>query len=152
MQSKATNINDYLAELPADRKDVITALRNAIKDNLPAGFEEAMSYGMIGYVVPHSLYPAGYHCTPALPLPFLNIASQKNHIAIYHMCVYAKPELYNWFVVEYPKYTKTKLDMGKSCVRFKKAVDVPIDLFAELAKKVSVQEWIEIYENAYVKK
>ena len=118
MQIKADSVADYLNQIPAERKDAMTKLRETILDNLPKGFEETMSYGMIGYVVPHSLYPAGYHCDPKLPLPFMSIASQKNFVAFYHMGIYANPELLAWFQEEYPKHVKTKLDMGKSCIRF----------------------------------
>ena len=149
MQSKATTPEQYLSELPEDRKEAMSKLRNAIKDNLPKGFEEVMSYGMLGYVVPHSIYPNGYHCNPKLPLPFINLASQKNFIALYHMGVYANKDLHNWFVAEYPKHAKTKIDMGKSCIRFKKMDDVPYDLIAELARKISVEQWISNYENAF---
>ena len=149
MQSKATTPEQYLSELPEDRKEAMSKLRNAIKDDLPKGFEEVMSYGMLGYVVPHSIYPNGYHCNPKLPLPFINLASQKNFIALYHMGVYANKDLHNWFVAEYPKHAKTKIDMGKSCIRFKKMDDVPYDLIAELARKISVEQWISNYENAF---
>lgn len=122
------------------------ALRAIIKKNLPEGFEETMSYGMIGYVVPHSIYPAGYHCDTKLPLPFINIASQKNHIAFYHMGIYADKELMDWFIQEFPKHSERKLDMGKSCIRFKKPEHVTIDLFGELVSRMSAKRWIEIYE------
>jgi hypothetical protein len=121
MQSTALSIDDYIKELPADRQEAIKRLRKEILKNLPDGFEEVMSYGMIGFVVPHSLYPPGYHCNPELPLPFLNIASQKNFIAVYHMGVYSNKALLDWFVKEYPKHSSTKLDMGKSCIRFQEA-------------------------------
>ncbi|MES2726703.1 MAG: DUF1801 domain-containing protein [Bacteroidota bacterium] len=147
MQSKANTIEDYVAELPEERQTALIQLRNTIVNNLPEGFEEKMTYGMIGYVVPHSIYPPGYHCDPKLALPFINIASQKNFIALYHMGLYANPELLYWFTSEYPKYAKTKLDMGKSCVRFKKMDDIPYALIAELIKKVSVKDWIENYEQ-----
>jgi len=149
MQSKATTPEQYLAELPEDRKEVLLKLRNAIKDNLPKGFEEVISYGMLGYVIPHSIYPNGYHCNPKLPLPFINLASQKNFIAVYHMGIYANNDLLDWFVAEYPKHVKAKLDMGKSCLRFKKMDDIPFDLIAELARKVTVEQWISNYENAF---
>jgi len=148
MPSKAKNPEEYLSELPEDRLGPMQELRKVILKNLPKGFEEQMSYGMIGYVVPHSIYPDGYHCSPELPLPFLSIASQKNFIAVYHMGVYSNPELYEWFVGEYPKHMKTKLDMGKSCIRFKKPDQLPYELIAELVQKMSVQEWIEGYEAA----
>ena len=121
-------------------------LRETILNNIPSGFEETISYGMIGYVVPHSIYPGGYHADTTLPLPFINIASQKNYIALYHSGIYADPELHDWFVKEYPKYCNTKLDMGKSCVRFKKVDQIPYELIARLVKKMSCKEWIELYE------
>ena len=120
-------------------------LREVILANLPEGFEERISYGMIGYAVPHRIFPAGYHCNPKEPLPFMSIASQKNFIALYHMGLYGNPKLLDWFVFEYPKHCKTKLDMGKSCVRFKKPADIPFDLLAELIRKISVQDWIDCY-------
>ena len=145
------SIDDYLKNLPQDRLEVINKLRSIIKDNLPAGFEEAMSYGMIGYVVPHSLFPAGYHCDPKLPLPFVSIASQKNFVALYHMGIYANPDLLKWFTSEYPKHVKSKLDMGKSCVRFKKMDQIPYDLIGELAKKMSPEQWINLYQRSFNK-
>jgi uncharacterized protein YdhG (YjbR/CyaY superfamily) len=146
MQSKATTIEAYLQELPEDRKEAMKKLRAVIKKNLPKGFKEEMSYGMIGYVVPHSLYPGGYHCNPKLPLPFMCIASQKNFIALYHMCVYADPALQKWFAAEYAKAVSAKLDMGKSCIRFKKAENIPYKLIGELTARVTMQEWIDRYE------
>ncbi len=148
MQSKATSVQEYVDALPEDRKQAITMLRKVIVQNIPKGFEEVMSYGMIGYVVPHSLYPKGYHCNPKLPLPFVNIASQKNFIAVYHMGVYADKDLLTWFMNEYPKYGKTKLDMGKSCIRFKKPDQIPFQLIGELASKITVESWIAICESA----
>ena len=145
------SIDDYLKNLPQDRLEVINKLRSIIKDNLPAGFEEAMSYGMIGYVVPHSLFPAGYHCDPKLPLPFVSIASQKNFVALYHLGIYANPYFLKWFTSEYPKHVKSKLDMGKSCVRFKKMDQIPYELIGELAKKMSPQQWIDLYQASFQK-
>ena len=147
MQSKATTIEAYLAELPEDRKATIQKLRTEIKNKLPKGFREEMSYGMIGYVVPHSLYPAGYHCSPHLPLPFLALASQKNFIALYHMGVYADPDLLQWFTTEYANAGVGKLDMGKSCIRFKKPENIPYKLLGELCSKITVEEWIGMYEK-----
>ena len=141
----------YIQSLPEDRKEAVTRLRKVILENLPKGFSETMGYGMLGYVVPHTIYPDGYHCKPETPLPFMNIASQKNFIAVYHMGVYAKKELLDWFVNEYPKYSKRKLDMGKSCIRFKKMDDIPYQLIGELSAKMTVKEWIDIYENAWKK-
>jgi len=147
MQYHATTPEEYIAQLPEERQAIITKLRQTILENLPDGFTEGMSYGMIGYVVPHSLYPAGYHCDPKLPLPFLSIASQKNFVAFYHMGIYADPELHDWFVSEYPKHVKTKLDMGKSCIRFKKPENIPYALLGELVKRMSAEKWIDIYET-----
>lgn len=151
MTSKAQSPNEYLKEVPIERKPALEQLRKTILDNLPKGFEEGMSYGMIGYYVPHSIYPKGYHCDTKLPLPFMSFASQKNSINFYHMGIYANKELYNWFVSQYPKYSKKKLDIGKSCMRFKKVEDIPFQLIGELVKKISVQNWIETYEIAFKK-
>ncbi|NRB59798.1 MAG: DUF1801 domain-containing protein [Winogradskyella sp.] len=152
MQYKAESPEDYISQLPEDRKAPISKLHQLIKDNMPEGLESGISYGMLGYYVPKSIYPDGYHCKPFPPLPFINLASQKNFIALYHSGVYAKQELYDWFVSEYPKHCKYKLDMGKSCIRFKKMDDIPYDLIKELMRKMSVEEWIEIYESAIKKK
>ena len=151
MQSTATSIEAYLEEIPEERKEAFTKLRETILGNIPEGFMEQLSYGMIGYVVPHSIYPGGYHCDPKLPLPFVNIASQKNFIALYHMGIYANPELLNWFVTEYPKHSNQKLDMGKSCIRFKKMDQIPFDLIGALLQKISVDEWINCYESTFTK-
>lgn len=149
MQSKATTVNAYLAELPEDRKKAMKELRNVIKKNLPKGFKEEMNYGMIGYVVPHSKYPDGYHCDPKMPLPFLNVASQKNSITVYHMGMYANPKLDKWFVDAYTKATGKKADKGKSCLRYKKPEDIPYDLIGELASKMTVTDWVELYESKF---
>lgn len=151
MTSKATTVDQYINEAPEDRRAALLQLRTIILENLPKGFQEEISYGMIGYVVPHSIYPKGYHCSPELPLPFMSFASQKNSINFYHMGIYAKPDLYNWFVAEYPKHSKQKLDIGKSCIRIKKPENIPFKLIGELAKKMSVSEWIETYEKAFNK-
>ena len=151
MQSNETTVEAYLASLPDDRKAAMEQLRAVITQHLPAGFQEEMSYGMIGYVVPHSLYPKGYHCNPKLPLPMINLASQKNFIALYHMGMYADPSILDWFTAEYAKTAKGKLDMGKSCVRFKKMADIPFELIGQLATKISVEQWISCYENAFLK-
>jgi len=147
MHSKATSVPQYIEELPEERKEVMNQLRNTVIDNLPHGFSEEMNYGMIGYVVPHDEYPAGYHCNPKQPLPFMNIASQKNFIAFYHLGIYANPDLMDWFVGEYPKYVSNKLDMGKSCIRFKNIKKVPFELIGQLVAKMSMQDWIELYEK-----
>jgi hypothetical protein len=148
MQSKATNVESYINDLSEERKNIINELRKVILKNLPKGFAEGMSYGMIGYFVPHSIYPNGYHCDPKLPLPFLSLASQKNFIDLYHMGIYMNPTLMDWFTAEYAKRVKGKLDMGKSCIRFKKMEQIPFDLIGELASKMSVKEWIDCYEKA----
>jgi hypothetical protein len=146
MTSKSKTPEEYLKEVPKERQEAFNQLRNTILKSLPKGFCEGMGYGMLGYVVPHSIYPAGYHCDPKQPLPFAGLASQKNSINFYHMGLYANPKLLKWFQEEYPKHCKTKLDMGKSCVRFKKPEDIPHKLIAELMKKVSVKDWISNYE------
>ena len=151
MQSKATTVNDYINDLPEERKAPILKLRKIINDNLKSDFQETMNYGMIGYVIPKDIYPDGYHCSPELPLPFINLASQKNFIALYHMGMYAKPEIQDWFVKAYPKHCKYKLDMGKSCIRFKKMEDIPYDLIEELIQKMTTDEWIKVYEEAFKK-
>jgi len=145
MQSTAKTPDEYIETLPAESKAAMQELRNVIKKNLPKGFKEVMSYGMLGYVVPHSTYPNGYHCDPKLPLPFLNIASQKNFIAVYHMGIYSDPKLLDWFTKEFPKHSKAKLDMGKSCIRFKKPEEIPFKLIGELASKMKPEQWIEKY-------
>jgi uncharacterized protein YdhG (YjbR/CyaY superfamily) len=151
MTSKATTVDQYINEAPEDRRAALQQLRTIILENLPEGFQEEISYGMIGYVVPHSIYPKGYHCSPELPLPFMSFSSQKNSINFYHMGIYAKPELYDWFVSEYPKHSKQKLDIGKSCFRIKKPENIPFELIGELVKKMSTAEWIKTYEAAFNK-
>ena len=151
MKVKANTVAEYLDAIPEERKPYFNELRTIILDNIPQGFKETLGYGMPAYVVPHERYPDGYHCKPETPLPFANIASQKNFIALYHMGIYANEELMNWFVREYPKYSKRKLDMGKSCIRFKKMDDIPFPLIAELMQKMSVDDWIALYEKAIKK-
>ncbi|HLA56427.1 MAG TPA: DUF1801 domain-containing protein [Flavobacterium sp.] len=147
MQSLAKTPQEYMDALPEERKEAMNALRTTITDHLPEGFKEVMAYGMLYYIVPHSLYPPGYHCDPKLPLGLMGIASQKNFVALYHMGIYADKNLFNWFVNEYPKYAKYKLDMGKSCIRFKKTDDIPYDLIGQLASKMTVNQWISAYEK-----
>lgn len=147
MKNNADSITAYLSSIPEERYAAFNELRNTIKNNLPKGFEECLSYGMIGYVVPHSIYPNGYHCDPKLPLPFINLANQKNFIAFYHMGIYADPKLLAWVESEYPKHSKTKLDMGKSCIRFKKVADIPFAFIGELVQKMSVADWTTLYEK-----
>ena len=151
MTSEAKNPDEYISSLPEERKIYMEKLRNVILKNLPKGFEEGMNYGMMGYYVPNAIYPKGYHCKPSDPLPFMGFASQKNTINFYHMGIYANKELYDWFVAEYPKYSTRKLDMGKSCIRFKKFDEIPFDLIGELATKISVEDWIATYESAFLK-
>lgn len=152
MKYEADSIEEYINQLPEERKTIIEKIRSILQKNLPKGFEETLSYNMIGFVVPHKTYPEGYHCNPELPLPFINLASQKNFIALYHSGIYAKKELFDWFVAQYPKHCKYKLDMGKSCIRFKKMDDIPYKLIEKLAKKMTVKEWITIYESTIKKK
>lgn len=147
MQSKAATVDAYLAELPEDRQKALNDLRKVIRKNLPKGFQECMNYGMIGYVVPHNKYPAGYHCNPKDPLPFMNIASQKNSVNLYHMGIYSDPKLLKWFQEAHAKASPKKLDMGKSCVRYKNAADIPLQLIGELASKLSPDDWIKRYES-----
>lgn len=152
MQYDATSPEDYISQVPEERQETLRKLRKVINDNLPKGFEEGIQYKMIGYYVPHSIYPHGYHCSPEVPLPFMSFASQKNSVNLYHSGIYAKPELHDWFVNEYPKHCKRKLDMGKSCIRFKKMDEIPFELIGELTRKMTCDEWIDIYESALKKK
>lgn len=147
MKAVGNTVEEILANVPAERVEAFNKLHQTIANNLPKGFEPAISYGGLGYVIPHALYPAGYHCKPEEPLPFAGLASQKNSINFYHMGIYSFPELLDWFVAEYPKHSKQKLDMGKSCIRFKKLEEIPYDLIAELMQKITVEQWIEKYEN-----
>ncbi len=149
---KPTNVAEYYAGLSGDRKDAMEQLRSVIEANLPAGFEAVLNYGMPSWVVPHSMYPAGYHANPKLPLPFLGIASQKSHLAVYHMGLYADADLMQWFVAEYPKHCQRKLNIGKSCIRFQKVADIPYGLLGELCSKVSPHQWIDVYEQQIKKK
>ena len=147
MQSQAQSVEEYLSELPAERQAAVRTLRDTLRAALPPGFEERMNYGMVGYVVPHSLYPAGYHCDPKLPLPFMGLASQKASVNLYHMGLYADPALLAWFTEAHATASKRKLDMGKSCIRYKKPEDMPLALLAELAGKMTVEAWIALYEG-----
>ena len=147
MKIKANNILEYKKNIPEDKKDVFDKLMKTVRENIPKGFSEELSYGIPAWVVPHSLYPKGYHCSPELPLPFVSVASQKNFIALYHMGIYTTPELLDWFMKEYPKHSKQKLDMGKSCIRLKKMDDIPYKLIGELSKKMTSRDWISIYEK-----
>ena len=149
MKPNGNTVNEILVNLPQDRAEPFNKLHEVIVKNLPKGFEPAISYGGLGYVVPHKLYPPGYHCKPSEPLPFAGIASQKHSINFYHMGIYADPKLLRWFVAEYPKHSKQKLDMGKSCIRFKKMDQIPYKLIGELMKKVSSKDWISLYEKTF---
>lgn len=148
MQTPGSTPDEIINNAPEERKEALIKLRKTILDNLPAGFKEGVNYGMIGYAVPHSIYPAGYHCDPKLPLPFMSFASQKNFIAFYHMGLYGSKELLDWFVSEFQKVSTSKLDMGKSCVRFKKADQIPFELIGKLVSKITPEEWINLYEKA----
>ncbi len=147
MRSEAPTSAEYIASLPEDRKAAMSKLRNVINKNLPKGFEETMGYGMIGWVVPFKTYPAGYHCDPKMPLPFISLASQKNYIALYHMGLYSNKKLLEWFTSEWKKREPKKLDMGKSCIRFKKVDEIPFELIGKLATKMTPKQWIETYES-----
>ena len=147
MQIKARTVEEYIKKVPIERQKYFIKLRKVILENLPPGFLEKINYGMIGYVVPHSLYPQGYHSNPQLPLPFINIASQKHFIAFYHLGIYANSQWMDWFIEQYSQYCKTKIDMGKSCIRFKKIENIPYKLIGQIVKKISVQEWIDTYEQ-----
>lgn len=146
MQSKATTVKQYLAELPDDRRAAIAAVRKVILKNLGKGFQEGMQYGMIGYSVPHSIYPAGYHCDPKQPLPFVCLASQKNYMSLYMMCEDTSEEEMSWFQVEWAK-TGKKLDMGKSCIRFKKLEDLALEVIGEAIHRTPVSKHVEFYET-----
>ncbi len=147
MKASGNSVEEILKNVPEDRAEAFNNLHTIIVQNLPKGFEAAISYGGLGYVVPHRVYPAGYHCKPTEPLPFAGLASQKNSINFYHMGIYSDPELLDWFVAEYPKHSKQKLDMGKSCIRFKKFDQIPVELIGELMQKMTVKQWIDLYES-----
>lgn len=149
MKAPGTTVNEILEKIPEERKEGFNKLHSTIVKNLPRGFEAGISYGGLGYVVPHTIYPAGYHCKPSEPLPFAGIASQKGSVNVYHMGIYSDPKLMEWFVGEFPKHSSKKLDMGKSCIRFKKVEDIPFELIGELMTKMTVQDWIDRYESLY---
>ena len=152
MQSKAATVDEYLRELPPDRRAAIEAVRNVMRRNMDKGYQERMAYGMIGYSVPHSTYPAGYHCDPKMALPFAGLASQKNHMALYMMCHYSNPTEEDWFRKAWDKEVKAgrakKLDMGKSCIRFKKLDDLPLEVIGEAIARMPAKKWIEVYQTA----
>ena len=151
MTYEANTPEQYISQLPEDRKPILEKLRSIVKKNLPKGFEEGIQYGMIAYYVPNTTYPDGYHCNPKEPLPFLSFASQKNSVNLYHMGIYSKKDIFDWFVGEYPKHCKRKLDMGKSCIRFKKMEEIPFELISQLCTKLTVNQWIKTYETAIKK-
>ena len=151
MPATFNTVQEYINQIPEDKKIAFSKLRNTIIQNLPTGFQECISYGMIGYVVPHTIYPNGYHCNTKLPLPFASIAAQKNCIAIYHMGMYADTAILNWFITEFPKFSSEKLDIGKSCIRFKKWDTIPFEFIGLLFTKMTVQQWIETYETQFKK-
>ncbi len=146
--SNIITVQEYIDQVSPERKEAVEKLRKAINENIPTWFQECINYGMIGRVVPHSIYPDGYHCDPSLPLPFMNLANQKSSIAVYHMGVYSDPKLLEWFVRSYKQNMWKKPNMGKSCIRFKKIEEIPYELIGELASKIAVQQWIQIYENS----
>jgi hypothetical protein len=148
MQSNAKTVDEYIASLPDDRRVAMMAIRETINENLPKGFRECMAMGMINWVVPHETYPAGYHCDPKMPLGFMGLASQKQAISLYSMCLYGNTSELDWFKKEWPQHTSQKLDMGKSCIRFKKMDDIPLDLIGKLASRITPEQWIAIYEKA----
>jgi uncharacterized protein YdhG (YjbR/CyaY superfamily) len=151
METPLSTPQQYLETLPADRREVVEKLLTIFRNNLPPGFQEEISYGMIGFVVPHSYYPAGYHCDPTLSLPFIQVASQKNHVAVYHMGLAADNELLSWFLSSYPRYSIGKPDVGKSCIRFRNLDTIPYPLIEELATKMTPDDWIRIYEKVLKK-
>ena len=151
MQISVETVEEYLDQVPEERKAAFKKLFETVAANLPEGFQQEITYGMIGWNVPLETYAAGYHCTPNTPLPFINLASQKNYTALYHMGIYADAELLKWFVEEFPKHSSRKLDMGKSCIRFKKNDDIPYDLIAQLCQKMAPEDWISLYEKLYKK-
>ena len=143
----AKSIEEYIKSLSDYRAEVVHELIKVIENNIPFGYVKKMNYNMPSFVIPHSIYPSGYHVTPDLPLPFIGVASQKNHIGFYHMGIYADSKLSDWFIKEYPKYCKSKLNMGKSCIRFKNMNDIPYKLVGELSKKMTTEDWISSYEK-----
>jgi hypothetical protein len=146
MQSKAKTVEQYLAELPADRRSAIEAVRKVLRKNLDKQYQEGMQYGMIGYYVPHSVYPAGYHCDPKQPLPFVCLGSQKNYMSLHLACVYSDSAQYKWFQKAWAE-TGKKLDMGKACVRFKKVDDLALDVVGEVIRRNPVKAYIKMYES-----
>lgn len=141
-------VDVYIRSVSEVQREAFAKLIDTVRKNIPESFEEVIQYKMPAYVVPHSIYPKGYHCAPQDPLPFISVAARKNFIALYHMGIYSHKPLYDWFVEEYPKHSVYKLDMGKSCIRFKKYDAIPYQLIAELMQKMPADEWIKLYEDA----
>lgn len=150
MKIIANSVQEYFQNIPDERKDTMNRLREIINNNIPNEFKEVLNYGMPSWVIPHSIYPSGYHTSPDLPLPFMSLASQKHFIGLYHMGIYADLELLKWWQTEYRQSAKRKLDMGKSCIRLKYLDDIPFELIGILCKKISANEWITIYENSII--
>ncbi len=151
MKSSARSPAEYVAALPPGRREVIKRLRHLLRTSLPKGFKEVMSGGMLAYVVPHSIFPAGYHCDPRRPLPFINLAAQKQYVALYHLGLYDRA-LLAWLEREWPKHTEAKLDLGKCCLRFRRLDQIPYDLIGELAAKMTPQQWIAVYQRAIARR
>ncbi len=149
MTITAKNVAEYIEQIPDNQKELFLSILNIIRKNIPQGFEECINYKMPSWVVPHSLYGSGYHCDPKLPLPFLAVGIQKNSVNLYHMGIYADTELYNWFINEYDNLDLKKLDIGKSCMRFKKIEEFPKNLVGDLIQKTNPTDWINIYEKAF---
>lgn len=145
MRTKATTVTEYVRELPPDRRELLQAVREVILANLPKGYEECMQCGMIGYVVPHSLYPAGYPCDPKLPLPYAALASQRQHVSLHLMTVYGDAATAQWFR-QAVKAAGKRLDMGKCCVRFKRLADVPLDVIGQVIARVPPDKYIARFE------
>lgn len=139
-------VQEYIDQIPQEKRTNLDIVYKAVQSTIPKGFEETLNYNMIGFVVPHSIYPKGYHCDPKLPLPFINVAAQKSHVALYHLGVYAFPEVLKWFTDEYEKATGKNPRMGKSCIRFTYKEEIPTKVIQSLCKKISAQQWIDKYE------
>jgi len=147
MNYQAGSVVEYIESLPEDRIEAFQRLRETVKENLPRGFVESLSYGIPGFVIPHSLYPAGYHCKPEEPLPFISIGNQKHFIGFYHMGIYVFPDIAAWFEKEYLALDLGKPDMGKSCIRLKKMDRIPYSLLGQLCRKITAEDWIAAYEK-----
>lgn len=138
----------YILRQPEDRQEALNKLRKIILENLPLGYEETMQYGMITYVVPKSIFPAGYHVSPNEPLPFLSLANQKQYIALYHLGIYLQQDLLDWFTASYAALEIGKLDIGKSCIRLRNPAKIPYALIAELCRKLSPEDFVALYQRS----